>query len=70
MHPVYTEGQWQPPGGLLVVDDINWQYRIAKPAQEQKYLWVYGEYLGDVTICLRKPEDYPGRYLGKIRLEE
>lgn len=69
MHPEIANGKWYPFDGDWILDG-EWQYRIAKPAKEQKYLWVYGEYLGDVTICLRSPEDYPGRYLGKIRLEE
>jgi hypothetical protein len=80
MHPVYTEGQWQPLGGLLVVDDINWQLRIASPAQEPKYLYVYNEVISDIDgvktysgprLTSNKIDNWARSiYLGKIRLEE
>jgi len=60
------EGKWYPFAGDWVAGR---PYRIAKPAKEQKYLWVYGEYLGATTICI-EPIDTIDRYLGKIRLEE
>ncbi len=80
MHPVYTEGQWKPLGGLLVVDDINWQLRIAKPAQEPKYLYVYRKAIEEIQgkiifgtqvfITDKFYADGMNLYLGKIRLEE
>ena len=82
MHPVYTEGQWKPLGGLLVVDDINWQLRIVKPAKEPKYLYVY---LVENVVKFSQQKDgavppvysmtttdiiQTSKYFGKIRLEE
>lgn len=64
-----SENRWIPFAGIFYTNDHDWQCRLAKPAKEPKYLWVYGEYLGATTICI-EPIDTIDRYLGKIRLEE
>jgi hypothetical protein len=70
-----SENKWMPFEGIWVVDsESGWQYRIAKPAQEPKYLYAYLNYengkieLEQQQRLVRSSEKY--EYLCKIRLEE
>jgi len=62
---------WLPFDGCWQLDPAHeWQYRIAKPAQEPKYLWVY---LNGFEVSLKQSQERfsdPKGFLGKIRLEE
>jgi hypothetical protein len=69
------EGKWYPFAGDWVAGR---QYRIAKPAKEPKYLYVYAkeigvvdkhQLLGEVHLSPVERND-AGVLLGKIRLEE
>jgi hypothetical protein len=78
-----SENKWMPFEGIWVVDsESGWQYRIAKPVQEPKYLYVY---LVEDVVKFSQQKDgavppvysrtttdviQTSKYLGKIRLEE
>jgi len=60
---------WEPFDGDWILDG-EWQYRLIKPAQEPKYLYVY-TYDNDGVLIEAAPMPVErGIYAGKIRLEE
>jgi len=77
-----SEDKWMPFSGIWVVDSkIGWQYRIAKPAKETKYLYVYRAAISEFdgrqmfsspifTVNKTDVEAQQLSYIGKIRLEE
>jgi hypothetical protein len=82
MHEIWTNGKWQPFCGVWTVpNDTEWQYRIAKPAKEPKYLYVYRAAISEFdgrqmfsspifVVNKTDGDDQQLNYLGKIRLEE
>ncbi len=64
---------WEPFSGDWILDG-EWQYRIAKPAQKPKYLYVaVSKEKGEFDFSLRKDLIFASshhKYVGKIRLEE
>ncbi len=71
MHETWTNGEWRQFCRVWTVpNDTEWQYRIAKPAKEPKYLYVY-TYDNDGVLIEAAPMPIErGIYAGKIRLEE
>lgn len=74
MHPIVTQGDWECFDGMwMTMWNSGWQYRIAKPAKEPKYLWAYHDVktLGcRLSTCDLSHDPRRFTYLGKIRLEE
>jgi hypothetical protein len=70
MHAEVNQGRWHPFDGYWMIHNKEWQYRLAKPAKEPKYLYVY-TYDNDGVLIEAAPMPVErGTYLGKIRLEE
>jgi hypothetical protein len=73
-HPDISEGEWYPFNCEWYLNkDSLWQYRIAEPAKEPRYLWAYLNHEnGKTEFVHHKCTLFDNRYsyLGKIRLEE
>ena len=74
MHPVATSGIWAPFDGIWLMGPLSeWQYRLAKPEREPKYLYAYlNTETNTVEYSYKSRRLYGSKYkaLGKIRLEE
>jgi hypothetical protein len=82
MHPIETHEVWERFDGMWMTDrDTRWQYRIASPAKEPRYLYVYraaisefdGRQMFSSPIFTVNKTDVDAQqlsYIGKIRLEE